>query len=76
VLGLWQEEFRELYEWGGLFVLILHPQVSGRPIRYAILREFLTWTRGFDRVWYATGDEIARHFEAGESTAAGTGAAA
>lgn len=62
VLSIWQDEFRETYEWGGLFILILHPQVSGRPIRLRTLRDFIAFTRTMPRVWYATGQEVAEHF--------------
>lgn len=66
VLGIWQDEFRELYSWGGLFMLVMHPQVTGRPIRLATLREFITHTRQFPGVWTATCSEIAAAFVAQE----------
>lgn len=63
VLAIWQEEFRETYDWGGLFVLVMHPQVTGRPMRLAILRDFIEYTRTFSGVWYATGTQIARAWQ-------------
>lgn len=68
VLGIWQEEFKQTYEWGGLFILVLHPQVTGRPMRMAILRDFIKFTRNFSGVWYATGKEIYQAFLAYERT--------
>jgi hypothetical protein len=62
VLGIWQDEFRMIREWRGLYVLVMHPQVTGRPMRMAILRSFIAFTRQFDDVWYATGREIAEAF--------------
>ena len=62
VLSIWQDEFRELHDWGGLFMLVMHPQVTGRPIRLATLRELIAFMRGFPGVWFATSDEIARAF--------------
>lgn len=59
ILTIWQDEFREIYRWGGLFDLVMHPQFIGRPSRLAMLREFIAWTRRFPGVWYATGREIA-----------------
>jgi peptidoglycan/xylan/chitin deacetylase (PgdA/CDA1 family) len=62
VLSIWQDEFRELYDWGAAFTLVMHPQVTGRPMRLATLREFIAFTRTFDRVWYATCREIAEAY--------------
>jgi peptidoglycan/xylan/chitin deacetylase (PgdA/CDA1 family) len=59
LLQLWQDEFREIYRWGGLFNLTMHPQVIGRPSRIALLREFIGWLRGFPGVWFARGADIA-----------------
>jgi len=67
VLEIWQDEFLQTRAWGGVFVLVLHPQVSGRPLRYAILREFIAFLRGFDDIWFATGAQIATHFAAQEA---------
>lgn len=66
VLSIWQDEFRMLYEWGAVFVLVMHPQITGRPMRLATLRDFIAFTRGFSNVWYATGSEIANAFIAEE----------
>jgi peptidoglycan/xylan/chitin deacetylase (PgdA/CDA1 family) len=66
VLSIWQDEFREIYDWGGVFCLVMHPQVTGRPMRLATLREFIAFTRGFDDVWYATGEQVARAYAATE----------
>jgi peptidoglycan/xylan/chitin deacetylase (PgdA/CDA1 family) len=59
VLEMWQQEFQEIYRWGGLFNLVCHPQVIGRPSRIALLREFIDFTMKFPKVWYATGREVA-----------------
>ena len=47
VLEIWQEEFKEIYRCGGLFNLVCHPQVIGRPSRIAMLREFINFTMRF-----------------------------
>lgn len=59
IMEVWQEEFREIYRWGGLFDLVMHPQVSGRPSRIALLRQMIAWMRTFPGVWFATGTEVA-----------------
>jgi peptidoglycan/xylan/chitin deacetylase (PgdA/CDA1 family) len=70
VLSIWQDEFEELRDWGGSITLVMHPQITGRPIRLATLREFIGFTRTFDDVWYATCGDIARHFVSQEFSAA------
>jgi len=59
VLEIWQEEFKEIYKSGGLFNLVCHPQVIGRPSRIALLRAFIDFTMTFPKVWYSTGREVA-----------------
>ncbi len=60
ILDLWQEEFREIYRWGGLLDLVMHPQLIGQPNRLAMLRRFIQFMQGFPDVWFATGEEVAR----------------
>ena len=40
----------------------LHDRLIGRPGRCKGLIELLTYMRGFDRVWFATGADIAAHW--------------
>jgi peptidoglycan-N-acetylglucosamine deacetylase len=62
VLSIWKDELAETRDWGGLVTTVLHPQVSGRPMRLRLLREFLRHARDYGDVWIATGQQIARHF--------------
>lgn len=64
ILSIWKAEFQEIYRWGGLFDLVMHPQAIGRPSRLAMLREFIAFTRRFPNVWYATGTQVARAWRA------------
>ena len=59
MLSVYKEEFREIYKWGGLFDIIFHPQVGGRPSRIALIRELIAFIRTFPGVWFATGAEVA-----------------
>ncbi|WPB55777.1 polysaccharide deacetylase [Xylophilus sp. GOD-11R] len=59
MLDVYKDEFREIYRWGGLYDIIFHPQVVGRPSRIALLRELIAFIRTFPGVWFATGTEIA-----------------
>lgn len=58
---VWEEEFLAVREYGGLYVLTLHPKVIGRPSRLKMLSEFLDFLRSHDDVWFATMGEMAEH---------------
>lgn len=64
ILAVFQDEFREIYRWGGLYNIIFHPQVTGRPSRIALLRELIAFIRTFPNVWIATGTEVAEAWAA------------
>ena len=66
ILKLWIDEFDATHEWGGCTTMVLHPQVSGRPMRWHLLREFLEYAKKKKDLWIATGAEIAEHFKAAE----------
>ncbi|MBP1851562.1 polysaccharide deacetylase family protein [Rhizobium halophytocola] len=70
VLQLWIDEFEATHAWGGVTTLVLHPQVSGRPMRWFLLRDFLRHVQQKGDVWIATGRDIAQHFETIERPAA------
>jgi peptidoglycan/xylan/chitin deacetylase (PgdA/CDA1 family) len=69
VLSIWNGELDQTREWGGLVSMVMHPQVTGRPMRLGIMRDFLARARGYGDVWIATGKEIAEHFLAQEKKA-------
>lgn len=61
VLEIWQEEFRGIYELGGLVNLAMHPQFIGRPSRINMLKRFIDFALEFPNLWVATGSEVADH---------------
>ncbi|MVW70007.1 polysaccharide deacetylase family protein [Bordetella sp. 15P40C-2] len=61
---IFKAEFREIYQWGGLYDLVMHPQITGRPSRLALLREMIQYIKTFPGVWFATGQEIAEAWSA------------
>lgn len=67
VLSIWNDELDQTREWGGLLSMVMHPQVSGRPMRFGIMRDFLARARCMGDVWIATGQEIAEHFTTNEA---------
>jgi peptidoglycan/xylan/chitin deacetylase (PgdA/CDA1 family) len=66
VLSIWNGELDQVREWGGLVTMVLHPQVTGRPMRLGIFKDFIARARSFGDVWLPTGEEIARRFIAHE----------
>ena len=64
IATVFQDEFREIYRWGGLFDLTMHPQVTGRPSRIALLRDMIAFMRTFPGVWFATGTQVAEAWSA------------
>lgn len=61
VLELWSTELDAMREEGCLLVITMHPFLSGRPARAAMLREFLNRIRERGDVWLASAGEIADH---------------
>ena len=66
VLSIWNGELDQTREWGGLVTMVLHPQVTGRPMRLGIFRDFIARARSLGDVWLPTGEAIARHFMTAE----------
>jgi len=61
-----KRQFDRLYEEGqesGTVMCIpLHPYLIGQPYRLKAFEDALAYIAGHDKVWLATGREIARHF--------------
>src|SRR5260370_410214 len=38
VLSIWKDELDEVRDWGAMVTTVLHPQCSGRPMRFRLLR--------------------------------------
>lgn len=60
-----KRQFDVLYEEGAesgrVLALCLHPYIIGVPHRIKALESALRYIKSHDRVWFATGSEIARH---------------
>ena len=59
VYQLWIEEFEAIHELGGIFNLVLHPQVIGRPSRVKMLERFISKIRENEGVWITTCASVA-----------------
>ncbi|MCO5733376.1 polysaccharide deacetylase [Rhizobium sp. SSA_523] len=65
VLDIFKREFDRAYEEGGLFLLTMHPHVTGYRSRIFILEELIRHIQGHDDVWFATHADIARFVKQG-----------
>jgi peptidoglycan/xylan/chitin deacetylase (PgdA/CDA1 family) len=61
VFEIWSEEFAGYYDFGGCYVLTMHPFVIGRPSRIRLLNRMIEFINQFDGVWWATLEQVAEH---------------
>jgi peptidoglycan/xylan/chitin deacetylase (PgdA/CDA1 family) len=64
VLQGWLTELDGITEVGGVTNFTFHPQIIGRPSRFACLRELVEHARHTPRLWVAGLDQIAAHARA------------
>lgn len=64
VLQVFQSEFDAAYEEGGLYVLTMHPHITGHRSRAAALDQLIAHMRSRPGVWFATHEEVARYLRA------------
>ena len=60
-LEVYQAEFDALREFGGLWVSVWHPAVSGRPAQALAIRKLIEHMQSVGGVWFATLGEISDH---------------
>lgn len=58
---VWREELDGVKRLGGTYILTMHPEVSGRPSRIALLDRMIAYARAQGDIWIATCAEIAAH---------------
>jgi peptidoglycan-N-acetylglucosamine deacetylase len=61
VLAVFQSEFDVAYEEGGLYILTMHPHITGHRSRVAGLEKLIVHMKSKPGVWFATHEQIARH---------------
>jgi peptidoglycan-N-acetylglucosamine deacetylase len=59
-----REEFDAMWEYGGLWVPVWHPFVSGRLARWREVDKLIQYMMDKGDVWFATMEEIALHVQA------------
>jgi peptidoglycan/xylan/chitin deacetylase (PgdA/CDA1 family) len=60
LLDAWRHEFDAIVAEGGLFMITVHPWMSGRAGRVKMLRRLFAHIQARDDVWWTTTAEIAR----------------
>jgi peptidoglycan/xylan/chitin deacetylase (PgdA/CDA1 family) len=63
---LYREEFDGAYEQRTMFVLTLHPHVTGHRAPMHHLDQFVKYMKSKEGVWFATGEQIARYLKTAE----------
>jgi peptidoglycan-N-acetylglucosamine deacetylase len=61
VLEVFKAEFDGALAEGGLFLLTLHPHISGHRSRMPVLEELIRYIRSHTGVWFATHSDIAAY---------------
>jgi len=61
---IFEQEFEAAYEFGGLWVPVVHPFATGRLSRWRVVRQFLLSIRERKDVWFAPMEDIAAHVNA------------
>ena len=61
VMQVFQSEFDGAYEEGGLFVLTMHPHITGHRSRAAALEKLIVHMKSRSGVWFATHEQVARY---------------
>jgi peptidoglycan-N-acetylglucosamine deacetylase len=63
---LYKDEFDGAYQERTMFVLTLHPYLSGHRAPMQHLEQFVTYIKSKPGVWFATAADIARHVKVGK----------
>ncbi len=63
VTQIWQQEFDVAYREHGLFVLTMHPHISGHRSRVAELEKLVVHMKSLPGVWIATEEDIAKYLK-------------
>ncbi|MDD9991480.1 MAG: polysaccharide deacetylase [Rhodospirillales bacterium] len=62
-MNVFMSEFEAMYDFGGLWVTVWHPFVSGRLARCRRVQQMIEYMQGKGGVWFTTLEEIAKHVQ-------------
>ena len=60
-IGVFRAEFDAMWEYGGLWVGVWHPAISGRVSRVMAIRNLIEHMQSKGDVWFATHEQVASH---------------
>jgi peptidoglycan-N-acetylglucosamine deacetylase len=60
VFEVYKGEFDKAYEEGTLFLLTMHPQITGHRSRIGVLERLIAYMKSKPGVWFATHEDVAR----------------
>lgn len=60
-LNTWIKEFEGIYKSGGIFVLTMHPFVSGRWTYIDVIERLIRYILGFPEVWVASVEQVTNY---------------
>jgi peptidoglycan/xylan/chitin deacetylase (PgdA/CDA1 family) len=60
VFEVYKAEFDKAYEEGTLFLLTMHPQITGHRSRIVVLERLIAYMKSKPRVWFATHEQVAQ----------------
>lgn len=63
VLDNFTQEFDGYYRFGLCYVLLMHPQIIGKPGRILMLEKLIQHIKSYPDVWFATGEQIAEWYQ-------------
>jgi peptidoglycan/xylan/chitin deacetylase (PgdA/CDA1 family) len=63
IFQTFKDDFDVAYAEGTLFMLTMHPHLSTQRSRIKYLEELILYMKSKPGVWFATGEEIARHIQ-------------
>lgn len=61
VCDMWWDAFWQQYQQGGYLNVVMHPFVSGRALRVAMMDRLFARMRALPGVWFPTSEALARH---------------
>ena len=61
VQDIWCHEFDGAWDEGGLFLLTMHPHITGHRSRIRVLEKLIAHIKGRGDVWFATHEQVARY---------------
>jgi len=68
IFKVYQDEFDRAYKEGTMFMLTMHPMVSGHRSRIVYLDKLITYMKSKPGVWFATGQQIADYVKQNQKT--------